>query len=147
LRNIASTEALIALRCRGILADRDIHVNEAGKAIYIPGADLHWRRDFDKDAYWQAVRRTGDDSLADERLSWFVKRYSDQEEARKLRLEMEVFESMRLVGEADDYVMERHLKAKDEQEIRLWQDMNEDYLVYRRTKELLGKILENENNG
>ena len=147
LRNIASTEALIALRCRGILADRDIHVNEAGKAIYIPGADLHWRRDFDKDAYWQAVRRTGDDSLADERLSWFVKRYSDQEEARKLRLEMEVFESMRLVGEADDYVMERQLKARDEQEIRLWQDMNEDYLVYRRTKELLGKILENDNNG
>ena len=60
---------------------------------------------------------------------------------------MEVFESMRLVGEADDYVMERQLKAKDEQEIRLWQDMNEDYLVYRRTKELLGKILENDNNG
>lgn len=146
LRNIATTEALIALRCRGILADRDIHINERGKAIYIPGADMHWRRDFDFDAYWQAVKRTGDDNLSDERLKWFVGRYIDNDEARKLQLELEVFEAMRLVGEADEYVMERQLKATDEQEIRLWQDMNDDYHVYRRTKDLLAKLMKVNND-
>lgn len=141
LRNIASTEALIALRCRGILADRDIHVNEAGRAIHLPGADMYWRRDFEPEAYWQAVKRTGDGSLSDDRLKWFVERYMDMEQARKLKLELEVFESLRRVSEADEYVMERQLKATDEHEIRLWQDMNDDYLVFQRTKKLLDKLI------
>ena len=107
---------------------------------------MHWRRDFDFDAYWQAVKRTGDDNLSDERLKWFVGRYIDNDEARKLQLELEVFEAMRLVGEADEYVMERQLKATDEQEIRLWQDMNDDYHVYRRTKDLLAKLMKVNND-
>ena len=42
--------------------------------------------------------------------------------------------------------MERQLKATDEQEIRLWQDMNDDYHVYRRTKDLLAKLMKVNND-
>lgn len=141
LKNIAATEALIALRCREILADRDIHVNEKGRGIYIPNADLYWRRDIDIAAYKEAMEQNKEESFHDENVKWFLDRYDSEEEARKMQLELEVFETKRRVSDADDFVLEQQLKARDEHEINLWKSINEDYHAYNRVKELIDKIV------
>ncbi|MBR5775478.1 MAG: hypothetical protein IKY42_04345, partial [Bacteroidaceae bacterium] len=63
-------------------------------------------------------------------------------EARKMQLELEVFDTLRMAGNADDYMIERQLNARDEKEIRLWKSMNEHYLSYKRVKNLIDKIVE-----
>ena len=141
LKNIAATEALIALRSREILADRDIHVNEKGRGIYIPNADLYWRRDIDIAAYKEAMEQNKEESFHDENVKWFLDRYDSEEEARKMQLELEVFETKRRVSDADDFVLEQQLKARDEHEINLWKSINEDYHAYNRVKELIDKIV------
>lgn len=150
MKNLVSTEALIALHCREILADRDIHVNEKGKGIYIPNADLYWRRDIDIAAYKEAMEQEQKESFHDENIKWFIERYGSEEEARKMQLELEVFETKRRVSDADDFVLEQQLKARDEHEINLWKSINEDYHAYNRVKELIDKMVlshKENNNG
>lgn len=150
MKNLVSTEALIALHCREILADRDIHVNEKGKGIYIPNADLYWRRDIDIAAYKEAMEQEQKESFHDENIKWFIERYGSEEEARKMQLELEVFETKRRVSDADDFVLEQQLKARDEHEINLWKAINEDYHAYNRVKELIDKMVlshKENNNG
>ena len=59
-----------------------------------------------------------------------------------MQLELEVFETKRRAGDADDFVIERGLKAKDEQEIRLWNAINKDYGTYKRVKQQVDKLVE-----
>jgi len=147
MKNLATTEALIALRCRGILADRDIHISESGRPIYIPNADLYWRRDIDIAAYNEAIKQRGAAPFSNENARWFLDRYGSKEEASKMKLELEVFETLRRAAEAEDYVIERQLKAKDEKEIELWKHINDDYHTYTRVKQVIDRILESYEDG
>ena len=142
MKNLANVEALIAWRCRQILAERDVHINGKGKAIYVPNGDLYWRRDVDIEAYNEAVQTRGTDGFQNEDIEWFFDRYGSKVEARKMQLELEVFDTLRMAGNADDYMIERQLNARDEKEIRLWKSMNEHYLSYKRVKNLIDKIVE-----
>lgn len=142
MKNIAATEALIALRCRGILMDRDIHVTESGRAIHIPNADLYWRKDVDLSAYHEAMRERKAEPFHNEDVRWFFDRYGNKEEARKMQLELEVFEAKRRAADADDFLLERQLKARDEREIQLWQSINKDYRAYNRVKQQIDKMVE-----
>jgi len=62
-------------------------------------------------------------------------------------LELEVFETLRRAAEAEDYVIERQLKAKDEKEIELWKHINDDYHTYTRVKQVIDRILESYEDG
>ena len=141
MKNLATTEALIALRCREILADRDVHINGMGKAIFLPNADLYWRRDIDFEAMREAQQKRGATEFNNQQAQWFYDRYGSLEEARKMQMELEVFDTIRRVNDADDFIVERQLKALDETEIRLWKDINENYHSYRRVKENIEKII------
>lgn len=146
MTHLANVEALIAWRCRQILAERDVHINGKGKAIYVPNADLYWRRDIDIEAYKEAVQNRGAERSQNQDIEWFLDRYGSKEEARKMQLELEVFDTLRMTGNADDYMVERQLKAKDEKEIQLWKSMNEHYHSYQRVKDLIDKIVESYEN-
>lgn len=141
-RHLASTEALIAMRAREILAERDIHVDEHGRLIDWPDADLYWRRDVGYRDYRRVSARLGEERFANAEEWWFMQRYADIEKARKLRLELDVLEAKLMADDAEDFVISRQLAAEDEYERLMWRSMADSYFMFKRVRDRLDDIID-----
>lgn len=145
MKHLANIEALMALKCREELAKRDIHVDGRGKPVYLKGMPRYWQDNIDYASYRKASA-SGGPEFENAQQKWFNDRYGDWNEAKKMDLQLFVFESKRRAGDADDYVLQRQMEARDEIEINLWKSINEDYEAYSRTKQQIASILDSYKN-
>lgn len=147
INDLEKTEALIALRARQILAERDIHVDASGKPVRLRGMAPYWREDIDLESYMQAVEKDGNAQVDDEYMQWFVHRYDTMDKARRMMMELEVFEAKKRADDADDFVLEHQLKATDDFERELWGQMNQDAKVFMATKRHLEALMRHYGSG
>ena len=141
-RHLASTEALIAMRARDMLAERDIHVDDYGRLIDWPDADLYWRRDVGYRDYRRVAAKFGEERFANAEEWWFMQRYADIEKARKLRLELDVLEAKLMADDAEDFVISRQLAAEDDNERLMWRSMADSYFIFKRVRDRLDGIID-----
>lgn len=145
MSHLLNTEALMALKCREELAKRDIQVDAHGKPVRLKGFPPYWQQDMDYAAYTEA-RRRGGAVFENEQLNWFNERYGDINEAKNLEMQLMVFEAKKRAGDADDFVLERQMQARDENEINLWKNINERYEAYKQAKTNVQSILKKVQN-
>lgn len=140
MSRLLKLEAFMAMRCREELAKRDIHVDVKGEPVQIRGIKPYWQDNIDFATYAK-VHLNGSAEFNNSYLRWFNERYGDLGEARKLQMHLMVFEAKKKAGDADDFVLERRMEARDETEMNLWKQIDEDFETYRRVKDAVESIL------
>lgn len=138
-RSLADVDREMAERCRNILQERGIYIDERGRAIPIPEDKACWRDNLGAVDLLRA--KVGGMADFPNDYSWFVSRYGQESEARNLLLAMDLLEMKMSTGEREEFLLERKLKAKDQGEMKFWTDMATDYGYYRRMRTQTEQLL------